>query len=249
MGDIRPRRVRVVRVGSGAVRERVMQIERAKVVRLFEALGVTKAKDWSNDKLTLKVADKFAKELPKDVEKALPADDYNTYVDVGTALDKGATVKVVGGGEAPANKKSQGQTNVKPKAPTPAEKPKATKTSPAGKAVGAKPQGGKKAGGGGPKPAAHHAGVTRFIVDTLLAAKPNKGVTKKEVLARAVEKFKDRAEGSMWNTISSQIPNRIESQGIKVHKNAEAKTFWATEAKASANGSAAKKPAKAKAGN
>src|SRR5439155_1005603 len=66
--------------------------------------------------------------------------------------------------------------------------------------------------GSGGKP-----GVVDAVVSILGKASPDKSVTKKDVLDKLEKMFPDRRRESMWNTVSSQIPNRIlRERGVKV---------------------------------
>jgi hypothetical protein len=203
-----------------------MQAKRKDVVAMFEGLGVNTAESWPADKAMAKLR-KLERYEPNKGNLSGPL--LELYNDFETARAADEKVELTGwdeDGEAPAEKPAKAK----------AGKP-AAKKGKSGKKSGPP----RKAGGDG------RPGVVESIVKHLRAARPGKGLTKKQVLAKLCAEFPDRGEESMWNTTSSQIPNRIyKERGLKVH--GDKNGFWIVDkagAKPSANGKASSK-AKAK---
>jgi hypothetical protein len=153
------------------------------------------------------------------------------FDDVVAAIGRGEPIDITGewpAGDgapekkAPKKKEKKVTTTVKKAAKNGNGKAKKGAKSPAKAQANGKPvKNGKPAKDGGPgRGHGDHTrvGVVDSIVEFLQDAGPKKPLTKKDVLDKLAKRFGEDRRDSMWNTVSSQIPNRIKREkNITVH--------------------------------
>lgn len=189
-----------------------MKVDRKQLNDLFDYLGSDNPAGWADELILKKCNNPGHLEVLRDggdIADMKLAGLYNTIVkavqDGETVELEGAGPKATGNGKPKPPPKAKGGVTVltEDDLAGPAKKVKAKPIKAA-----AKPSSNGKARKEADKDL-RGPGVIDSMIRILQTASKDKPLTKKQVLDRLANKFKDRDPASMWNTTSSYIPNRI----------------------------------------